>query len=136
MTPIRSLTAAAVVLVTAALTGCGSTAPGQVAAQDACKTYASTTRGQVPEMPALPSSWWTTAAGVEAVRARAQSDALRATSADSRWQTLQNDIQDAYGLVRMGAATDNEKLTAYFAADRRVQADCKAADQDIGDLLP
>ena len=133
---MRSLTAAAVVLVAAALTGCGSTAPGQVAAQDACKTYANTTRGQVPEMPALPSGWWTTAAGVEAVRARAQSDALRAASADARWQTLQNDIQDAYTLVRAGAATNNEELTAYFAADRRVQADCKAAGQDIGDLTP
>ncbi|MBN9374341.1 MAG: hypothetical protein J0I40_02900 [Cellulomonas sp.] len=90
----------------------------------------------MPETPALPSGWWTTAAGVEAVRAKAQSDALRATSADARWQTLQNDIQDAYSLVRMGAATSNERLTAYFAADRRVQADCQAAGQDIGDLTP
>ena len=118
--------AAAVVLVSTAMIGLSVAVPGQVAVRGAWTAYANTTRDQVPE----------TAAGVEAVRAKAQSDAARAASADARWKPLQNDIQDAYSLIRMGAATDNEELAAYFAADRRVQADCKAAGRDIGDLVP
>lgn len=117
---IRSLTAASVVLVTAALVGC---APGHAAAQDACQAYADTTRGSVVIK---------TFADAEAIRARAQSDAAHAASADARWQPLRNDIQDAYG--HLNKMEVNGEADAYFAADRRVQADCKAAGADIGDL--
>ena len=102
------------------------------APQDACTAYADTTRGSVVIK---------TFADAEAIRARAQSEAARAASADARWQTLQTDIQDAYShLNKMtlnngeADASFNGEADAYFAADRRVQADCKAAGADIGDL--
>jgi hypothetical protein len=114
----RALTAAAIVLVTAALAGCGSSAPGQAAARHACKTYAKTGRYQVADID---------------VRAKVQSDAQRAASADARWQTLLNDIRDAYtGVHLLPSATNDD----YVAVDRRVEADCKAAGEDIGDLPP
>ena len=122
----RWLTVAAVVFVTAALAGCGSSAPGQAAAHDACTAYANTGRHQVA----------TTTAGAEAIRAQAQSAAQSAAEADSRWQPLQRDIEEAFARARtLPTATDAE-MAAYFAADRRVQADCKASGRDIGDLLP
>jgi hypothetical protein len=118
---IRSLTAASVVLVVAALAGC---APGHAAAQDACQAYADTTRGSVVIK---------TFADAEAIRASAQSEAAHAASADARWQTLRKDIQDAYSHLNK-MALNNGEADAYFAADRRVQADCKAAGADLGDL--
>ncbi len=120
------LTVAAVVLVPTALAGCGSSVPGQAAAHDACTAYANTGRHQVT----------TTAAGAEAIRAQAQSAAQRAASADPRWQPLQRDIEEVFTRSRtLSTATDAE-MDAYFAADRRAQADCRASGQDIGDLVP
>jgi len=116
----RSLAAAAVVLVTAGLAAC---APGHAAAQDACQAYANTNRRSVAK----------TFAETEAVRARAQSEAAQAASADARWQALQNDIRDAYSHLNK-MALNNGEADAYFTADRRVQADCTAAGADIGDL--
>jgi hypothetical protein len=57
---------------------------------------------------------------------------------------LRNDIGVAFNHVTASAAaqraqrvgqTDRE-LRAYFAADRRVEADCKAAGHGIGPLKP
>lgn len=70
-----------------------------------------------------------------AARVEAKRDALRAAIADAGWRTLQREIQDAYTLTSFVSAT-NEEMDAHFAADRRGQADCRAAGQDIGDLVP
>ena len=119
--------AGAIGMVTATLAGCGGASPGQAAAQDACKAYADTMRHQVA----------TTVEQADAIRATAQSDARRAADADPEWQPLQRDLEDFYSrrtaLAQQAAANE---VDAYFAADRRVQADCTSAGQDIGPLRP
>ena len=105
--------------------GCGES-PGQAAAQDACRAYANTGRHQVA----------TTLEGADAIRASAQADARRATAADSRWAALERDIADFYSLQSRLQQASADELDAYFAADGRVQADCKAAGEDIGPLKP
>lgn len=125
MLPMRPLAAA--VVVAAALAGCGSTSPGQAKARDACAAYANTMRHQVA----------TTVQGAAAIRATARSDARRAAAADPRWRPLQRDIEDFFS--RQGTLSQQSEVTevdAYFAADRRVQADCAAAGADIGPLRP
>lgn len=79
----------------------------------------------------------TTTAGNDAVWATAQDDAGRAAAADGQWAALQRDIDDFHSrLGRLGQSSTVDELDAYFAADRRVQADCTAAGQDIGPLKP
>ena len=109
-----------------ALVSCGGDAPGQAAAQEACAAYADTGRHQVA----------TTVAGADAIRATARKDARSAASADPTWQALQRDIEDFYSRQATLQTATVEGMDAYFAADRRVQADCVAAGRDIGPLKP
>jgi hypothetical protein len=122
----RRLAVAVVVLLTGAFAACGGPVPGQAAAHEACRAYADTGRHQVA----------TSATGAEALRTQALSAAQRAASTDSRWQPLQRDIEEVFTRPRNFATATEADMDAYFAADRRVQADCQASGQDIGDLLP
>lgn len=120
---LRLLAAVSVSVTAAALAGCGGPSPGQAAAQAACKAYANTSRRQVA----------TTVAQGDAIRATARVEARRAADADPRWQALLGDIEDFYSRdITQGPA----ELDAHFAADRRVQADCESAGEDIGPLRP
>jgi hypothetical protein len=61
----------------------------------------------------------------------------RAADADPEWQPLQRDIEDFYSRQSiLSQQTAANEMDAYFAADRRVQADCKSAGEDIGSLRP
>ncbi|OIQ81791.1 hypothetical protein GALL_364410 [mine drainage metagenome] len=122
----RLLTGVPLAIVAAALAACSGGGTGQAAAQGACKAYANVNRHQVT----------TTAAQADAVVATARADADRAATADPAWAGLQRDI--TYVFSRRGefdTATAAE-MDAYFAADRRVQADCVSAGEDIGPLRP
>ena len=126
MRHVRLLTAALITIAATTLAACGDGSPGQSAAQDACKGYANTGRKQVA----------TTVEGADAIRATVRADARRAATADRSWSALQRDIADAYsGESTLLTATASE-VDAYFAADRRVEADCKSAGEDIGPLQP
>ena len=121
----RSRVLAAVVAL--GLAGCGGASPGETAARSACTAYANTLRHQVA----------TTVEQVDAIRETARSDAGRAADADPRWQALQRDIEDFFarqGTLAQQSSVDD--VDAYFAADRRVQADCADAGEDIGPLHP
>lgn len=121
------LIAVAAVATVPALGACSSGRPGQSFAQDACTAYANTMRHQTA----------TTVAQADTIRATARDDAHRAAAADVTWATLRDDIDEFF--VRQGAFTQQsavEEANAYFAADRRVQADCAAAGKDIGPLQP
>src|SRR3954469_21862689 len=108
-----------------ALTACGSTTPGQSAAQQACRAYAKTMRHQVA----------TTVEGNDAIWAEARADARRAAAADPGWHALLRDIDEFHSrLTTLQQARTADELDAYFAADRRVQADCASAGEDIGPL--
>lgn len=72
----------------------------------------------------------------DAIRASARADARRAAAADPQWAALQRDIDDFYSRQGTLQQASEGELDAYFAADRRVQADCTAAGQDIGPLKP
>ena len=127
MIRIRLLTAMSITIAAASLAGCGGASPGQAAAQDACKAYANTMRHQIA----------TTVEQADAIRATARSDARRAADADPKWQPLQRDLEDFYSRQStLSQQTAVNEMNAYFAADRRVQADCKSAGQDIGSLRP
>lgn len=121
MTRFR-LIAVAAVAVLGVLAGCGTDA-AQAAAQKACEAYADTGRHQVA----------TTVAQGESIRSTARSQARRAADGDHRWQPLRRDIEDAFAHAPSQNGTD---VTAYFAADRRVQADCASTGEDIGPLRP
>jgi hypothetical protein len=124
---IRLLAALSVTVAAATLAGCGGASPGQAAAQTACKAYANTMRHQVA----------TTVEQADAIRATARSNARRAADADPEWQPLQRDIEDFYSRQSaLSLQTAVNEMNAYFAADRRVQADCKSAGEDIGSLRP
>lgn len=124
---MRLLAAVSVTVAAATLAGCGGASPGQAAAQDACKAYANTMRHQVA----------TTMEQADAIRATARSDARRAADADPEWQPLQRDIEDFYSRQdTLSQQTAVNEVNAYFAADRRVQADCTSAGADIGSLQP
>ena len=127
VTRIRLLAAVSITMGAATLAGCGGTSPGQAAAQEACKAYANTGRHQVA----------TTVEQADAIRTAARSDARRAAEADPTWQALQRDIEDFYSRQRtLSQQTPVSEVNAYFAADRRVQADCTSAGEDIGPLQP
>lgn len=119
----RFLAVAAAAVV---LTGCGSTPAGQQDARAACAAYANILRH--------PTA--TTVAQADAVRAEARDDARRAAEADDRWRPLQRDIADFLDRMNGLQHAPPDQLAAYFAADRRVQADCTAAGRDIGPLKP
>jgi hypothetical protein len=122
---LLSFVAAAVVAAT--LGGCGGAAPGQEAARNACAAYATTGRTQTA----------TTVEQVDAIRATVRADARRAADAATRWRALQRDIDDAFAReAALSQARTADLLNGYFAADRRVQADCAAAGEDIGPLRP
>jgi hypothetical protein len=123
----RRLAAAVVAIAAVGLAGCGGARPGQAAARDACKAYADTGRHQVA----------TTEEQTEVIRETARSDAGRAAAADPEWQALQSDIDDFYSQQSaLSQQSSADEVEAYFAADRRVQADCDAAGEDIGPLRP
>ena len=119
---LRPLAASAICVAAAALAGCGAS-PAQSAAQEACKAYADTGRHQVA----------TTVEQGDTIRAKAQTEARRAADADPRWGALLRDINDFYSInITQGPS----QLDDHFAADRRVQADCASAGEDIGPLRP
>jgi hypothetical protein len=113
-------------VLVAGLAACGADAPGQAAAQAACTAFADTGRHQVAS----------TVAGADAIRATAREKARSAASADPAWKALQRDIEDFYSRQATLQSATAEGMDAYFAADRRVQADCKAAGHDVGPLEP
>jgi hypothetical protein len=79
----------------------------------------------------------TTVEQADALRGTARSDARRAAAADAEWQALQRDLEEFFS--RQGALPQQatvEEVNAYFAADRRVRADCTSAGEDIGPLRP
>jgi hypothetical protein len=105
-------------VATGTLAGCGGATPGQTAAQAACQAYAGLMRHQAA----------TTVEQADAIRATARSDARRAADADPAWRALQRDIDDFPG--RQSALSQHsavDEVDAYFAADRRVQADGRSA---------
>jgi len=67
------------------------------------------------------------------VRPRLHGLRRHAAAADPRWRPVQRDSDDFYPSDPAGSA---EALDARFAADRRVQADCASAGEDIGPLRP
>jgi hypothetical protein len=124
---IRLLAAVPVALIAATLAGCGGARPGQAAAREACKAYADTGRHQLA----------TTVRQADAIRGAARSSARRAAAAAPEWRALQRDIEDFYARqLRLSQQSAVGEADAYFAADRRVQADCTAAGEDIGPLRP
>lgn len=125
MAGLRVLAAASIVVAALGVAGCGGS-PGKAAAQAACRSYADTGRHQVA----------TTTQEADAIRASAGADARRAAAADPQWAALQRDIADFYARQSTLQQASPDELDAYFAADRRVQADCKAAGEDIGPLRP
>jgi hypothetical protein len=125
--PLRLIAAVSGTVVAATLAGCGGDSPGQDAARDACRAYADTMRHQVV----------TTVPQADAIRATARSDARRAADADPAWQPLRRDIEDFYARQRtLSQQSAVDEVDAYFAADRRVQAQCRSAGEDIGPLRP
>ena len=122
----RLLTGVPFAIVAATLAACGSGGPGQATAQGACKAYANFSRnGSI-----------TTAAQADAVVATARGDADRAAAAEPAWAGLQRDITYVFSWRgKFDTATATE-MDAYFAADRRVQADCQSAGENIGPLRP
>jgi hypothetical protein len=123
---MRLLAAVSIALAATTLAGCGAD-PAQTAAQNACTNYANTMRHQVA----------TTVQQADAIRAAARSAAGRAADADPQWRALQRDIDDFYARQRtLSQQSAVAEVNAYFAADRRVQADCKVAGEDIGPLKP
>ena len=118
---VPAVTAAAVAAW--ALAGDG---PGQDAARDACTAYANTGRHQVA----------TTVEEADEIRAAAQADADRAAAADRSWRALRRDIGDAFAAQEALPTATAGEVDAYFAADRRVAADCADAGADIGPLQP
>lgn len=127
MAGLRVLAAAASIVVAAlGVAGCGGS-PGKANAQAACRSYADTGRHQVA----------TTTQQADAIRASARADARRAAAADPQWAALQRDIDDFWSRQStLQQSSTSDEVDAYFAADRRVQADCKAAGEDIGPLKP
>jgi hypothetical protein len=108
------------------LTACGN-GPADDAAQAACRAY-----GDNP----------TTSAERSELRATASEQAQRAAAADS-YAALPRDMADAWSRNDAMAAAHNsgqvvsgEDLDAYFAADKRVRADCADAGEDLGPLRP
>ena len=101
---------------------------GQAAARSACVAYGSTPTNL--EM-------------AEAIAATAEKDAALAVSSDSTWTALQRDLAAASARAAANAAAQRAghpvpgaDMQAYFAADKRVRADCKAAGEDLGTLKP
>ena len=95
--------------------------PGDEMAQAACRGYAATP----PD------------------RATVDERAKRAAEANEAYAPLQRDIDDAWSRMAAMASTHNsggevsaEDLDGYFAADRRVRADCADAGADLGPLKP
>jgi hypothetical protein len=91
-------------------------------------------------------------AAAHAIRTKALAQARQAAQDNRERAALAQDIESAFAHAdaaarvpsserggTLGPAT-NEMLTretnAFFAADRRVQADCMAAGHDIGPLRP
>lgn len=127
MTGTRALVTLSVIVVATLLNGCAGDRPGQDAARAACSAYADTLRHQVA----------TTVPQTDLIRARARSAADSAAQADTAWRPLRRDILDFFArqhaLALNAPASD---LAGYFAADRRVQSDCRSAGRDIGPLRP
>ena len=113
-------------IVAATLAACSGESPGQAAAQGACQAYASFNRHSVA----------TTAAQADAVVATARADADHAATADPAWANLQRDMTYVFSWRGSVDTATASQMDAYFAADRRVQADCGSAGEDIGPLRP
>jgi hypothetical protein len=115
------------VAVCVVLASCGGD-PGDEAAQAACEAYAR-----------APSSLDENAE----LRTTALERAQRAGEANESYAALQSDMQDAWSRSDAMATAHNagqpvsgRQLDAYFAADKRVRADCADAGDDIGPLKP
>ena len=99
--------------------------PGKRAAQAACDAYGNTAvKGDAP-------------------RAAAQKDADLAAASDPTWAALQRDIRAFYAQADANTAAHDagrtvtaQQLDAYFAADKRVRADCASVGRDLGPLKP
>jgi hypothetical protein len=107
-------------LVALVVTACGGD-PGDEMAQAACRGYA-----------ASPPD-----------RTTIDERAKRAGEANETYASLRGDIDDAWSRMDAMAATHNSggqvsarDLDAYFAADKRVRADCADAGEDLGPLKP
>jgi hypothetical protein len=110
-----------------ALASCGGD-PGDESAQAACEAYAQ-----------APSSLDENAQ----LRTTALERAQRAGEANESYAALQSDMQDAWARSdamatahNAGRSVSGHQLDAYFAADKRVRADCADAGADIGPLEP
>ena len=114
-----------VALVVLMLTACGGSSPGQAAAQQACTAFADTGRQQAA----------TSVEDADTIRATARAEAGKAAAADPEWHALQRDIEDFYARQTSSRRRPGD-MVDYFAADRRVQADCAAAGRDIGPPEP
>ena len=115
------------VAVCLVLASCGGDL-GDEAAQAACEAYAR-----------APSSLAESAE----LRTTALERAQRAGEANESYAALQSDMQDAWSRSDAMATAHNDgksvsghQLDAYFAADKRVRADCADAGADIGPLKP
>ena len=113
--------------------GCATTAvPGQEQARAACLDYRNTGRVQTTE----------TLADFEAVVREAIRQIREASATNSQWSRLGDDMQAAFAFKAQAARSRTatqptpEEWNRYFALDRRVQAECADAGQDIGDLRP
>jgi hypothetical protein len=76
-------------------------------------------------------------------RATADERAKRAGEANESYASLKGDMDDAWARSDAMAAAHNsgqevssDDLNGYFAADKRVRADCADAGADLGPLKP
>ena len=107
-------------LVAAGVAACAGD-PGDEMAQAACRGYA-----------ASPPD-----------RTTVDERAKRAGEANESYGSLQRDMDDAWSRMDAMAAAHNsggqvsaQELNAYFAADRKVRADCADAGAELGPLKP
>lgn len=107
--------------------GCSSTdSPAQHYAKSACAAYQGVGRVQISA----------TAAQASAIHDLARSNARAAAAFDSRWSSLNSDVQTALDLQEGLRKPSSEDVDLFFQIDKRVQDDCRDAGQDIGDLEP
>lgn len=95
-------------------------------ARSACTAYKETGRVEVA----------TSADQTSAVVSVAQSDARAAAAFDPRWVRLSTSMASALDLRMSSQDLSAAALARFFKLDKRVQDECGAAGQDIGDLKP
>jgi hypothetical protein len=108
-------------------TGCsGNDSSAEHYAKAACSAYQESGRVQVS----------TTADQASAIHDLARSNARAAAAFDSRWSSLNSDIQAALDLQEERQNPPPGNPGKFFDIDKRVQVDCRSAGRDIGDLEP